>query len=163
MNKLVDQAIANRNSRTPAEKNAASQDASMRAVESILADRIYNRIIGQGYYRPSWKSSYYRPYYPNYSASYLNPGLSYDVNRLLNYHKAVDSYSHVNNVLGHTLDPRLEEILGVAYDLVNKKPAAANSTAPAKAAAPAAPATPAKAAAFVQLEGPPVFVDPSLQ
>lgn len=125
----------------------------MRAVEAILADRIYNRIISEGLYRPSWRSSYYRPYYPSYS-SYLSPSLSYEINRLLNYHDYIDRYGVVNHVLSYTLDPRLEEILSVIHDVVNK-PKAGGAAANATAAAPAAKT-------LVQTEGVPVFVDPAL-
>lgn len=124
----------------------------MRAIEAILADKIYNRIISDGYYRPSWTSSYYRPYYPTYRP-YLNSSLDWEVRRILGYHDYINRYEALNKVVGHTLDPKLEEIIGVLYDLVNKKDGgAANSTAPAK-----------KALVQTEEQGVPVFVDPMLQ
>lgn len=104
----------------------------MRAIEAILADKIYNRIISEGYYRPSYKSYYYRPYYPAYRG-YLSSDLDYEVRRVLAYHDYVNRYEAVNKVVEKTLDPKLAEIIGVLYDLVNKKKddKAANATKPA--------------------------------
>jgi hypothetical protein len=58
----------------------------------------------------------------------------------LGYHDYIDRYEGVNKVIGHVHDPKLEEIIGVLYDLINKKqaagaPAAANATKPAAPAA----------------------------
>ena len=89
----------------------------MRAAERILADNIYNRIISEGYYRPPYTSSYYRPYYGPYRPYPLTTGLSYDVNRLLNYNEYINRYETVNRVVGYSLDPTYEEILRVLYDL----------------------------------------------
>ena len=127
----------------------------MRAVEAILADRIYNRIISEGLYRPDWRSAYYRPYYPSYTA-YLSPSLSYEINRLLDYHDYIDRYGVVNHVLSYTLDPRLAEIIGVMHDVINKPKAGA-------AATPAATAPAAKTLLQTKAEGVPVYVDPALQ
>lgn len=99
LNKLVDAAIQNAKNRPPQDKDANSKDAQMRAVEAILADKIYNRVITEGYYRPTWRSSYYRPNYPTYHNSYLDSTIGYDINRLINYHEYTNRYGHVNNVL----------------------------------------------------------------
>lgn len=128
----------------------------MRAIESYLADQIYNRIISEGFWRPSWSSPYYRPYYPTYRG-YLTSDLDYEVRRLLDYHEYLNRYEVVNRVLGHTLDPRLEEILGVLYDLVNKKDGAAAGGANATKKALAE-----KSLVQTSEQGVPVFVDPVL-
>jgi hypothetical protein len=57
----------------------------------------------------------------------------------------------MNKVIGHTLDPKLEEVIGVLYDLVNKN----------KAGADAKKDEPAKKSLIqTGAEGVPVYVDP---
>jgi len=155
MQRMVDQAITNASN-----KPAPAQGDTMRAVESYLTDSIYNRIIDQGYYRPTYRSAYYRPYYPAYRP--YSYGLDYEVKRLLNYHEYLNNYDTVNHVVSHTHDPKLQEIIGVLYDLANKKDGAA-ATPAASANATANATAPAKKT-LLQLEatGVPVFVDPSL-
>ena len=119
LQRMVDDAIKNAKNKPAEDKNAAEIDGKMRAVERVLADKIYNRIISEGYYRPSWSSSYYRPYYPTYRP-YLSGDLDAQIRRVLNYHTYVNQYEGLNKVLGHTLDPKLEEIIGVMYDLIKK-------------------------------------------
>ena len=165
LQKMVDAAIANAKNKPAGEVEAEKKEGEMRAVEKILADKIYNRIIADGYYRPPYTSSYYRPYYGPYRGP-LNSGLTYDINRLLNYHEYVNRYDVVNKVVGSVLDPKLEEIIGVLYDLVNgkkdgkdgkKEEAKGDDKKEAAAAKPEA-----KALMQLQEGGVPVLVDPSL-
>lgn len=157
MQKMVDTAIANAKNKPPEDKNALEKDGQMRAIESLLADQIINRIISEGYWRPSWSSPYYRPYYPAYR-EYLTSDLDYEVRRILSYHDYINRYELLNRVLGHTYDPKLEEILGVLYDLVNKKDAATGT-----ASANATKKTLSQHSLLQTSEqGVPVFVDPTL-
>jgi len=84
---------------------------------------LYNRIIDSGYYRPSLGSSYYRPsyYYPYHNYNYLPYGLESSISRVLGFHDYINRYEVANRVIGHVADPALTEILGVLYDLINKK------------------------------------------
>lgn len=153
MTRLVNQALENAKNKPTVDKDAATKDGQMRAVEAALADKIYNRIIGEGYYRPAYTSAYYRPYYPTYRP-YLSSNLDSEIHRVLGYHNYVNRYEAVNKVVGHTLDPKLEEVIGVLYDLVNKKgaKAEANATKPAE-----------KTLIQSGEQGVPVFVDPMIQ
>ena len=158
MNRMVDQAVLNaKANKISADPDALQKDAQMRAVEEILADQIANRIISEGYWRPGWRSPYYRPYYPVYRTYlYPSPALSYELNRLLSYHDYLDRYETVNRILSHTLNPQLEEILKAVYDVVYGAPAAGGaSNSTANATAPAAKT-------LLQMEGVPVFVNPTL-
>ena len=165
LQKMVDAAIANKKN-APKEEDASSKSGQMGAVEKILADKIYNRIISDGYYRPPYTSSYYRPYYGPYNSNPLSAGLYGDLNRLLDYDRYVRGYENVNAVVGAVLDPKLEEILGVAHDLINgKKEGTKDATkeAAAKDATKEAAAKPAaKSLMQLGLEGVPVLVDPTL-
>jgi hypothetical protein len=125
----------------------------MRAVEEYLADVIADRIVSEGYYRPSWRSPYWRPYYPAYRP--YSSTLDYEIRRILSYHDYINKYEIVNRILSHTLDPKLEEVLGVLYDLINGKGAASSGKA-ANATAPA------KTLLQIESQGVPVFVDPVL-
>ena len=126
----------------------------MRAIEAVLADKIYNRIISDGYYRPTYGSPYYRPYYPPYRGYYLPYDLEQDVWRVLRYHDYVDRYDVVNKVMGHTLDPKLKEVLEKMYDMVHNKKGEEKKEEK-KADAPAAKT-------LLETEGVPVLVDPAL-
>jgi hypothetical protein len=161
LERLVNQALGNAASRTPDQQNAWEKDAQMRAIEATLANKIYEKVISEGYHRPTYNSSYYRPYYPTYRGSYLPPNLTSEIDRVLRYHDHVDSYENVNKILGHTLDPKLKEVLEKMYDLVHSKKEEPKA-APAAAAAPAKVATPA-AKTLLMTQGVPVFVDPFLR
>ena len=51
---MVDDAIKNAKNKPAGKEEALTKDGEMKAVEKILADKIYNRIISTGYYRPPW-------------------------------------------------------------------------------------------------------------
>jgi hypothetical protein len=110
------------------EDDASAKDAQMRVIEEILADHLANEIIAAGYWRPGWRSVYYRPYYPPYRGYYVSPSVSYQITRLLGFEDYLKKYELINDILGHTLSPKLEELLSVIYDLVygkgGSKPAA---------------------------------------
>ena len=164
MTRLVNQAIDNAQNKPPVDTNALEKDGQMRAIEGALADKIYQRVITEGYYRPTWTSTYYRPSYPVYRPYVSSTSLDSEIRRILSYHTYVNSYESINKVLGHTLDPKLQEIIGVLYDLVNKKdgaaakPAAANATKNATAKAQIA----TKSLIQTEEQGVPVHIDPIL-
>lgn len=64
---MVDAAVKNAKlNETKSGKEALVKAGELKAVEKALAEKIYNRIIDTGLYRPPLGSAYYRPsyYYP---------------------------------------------------------------------------------------------------
>ena len=91
LQKLVDDAVKNAKlNETKTGKEALVKGGELKAVEKSLADRIYNRVIDAGYYRPSLGSAYYRPTYTPWNASPLTAGLYGDITGLLGYHDYVN-------------------------------------------------------------------------
>ena len=79
----------------------------MRAVEELLADIIYRRIVDTGYYLPG--TGLLRA---------LDYSTSAKIERLLRYHDFIRRYELENRIIGAILDPQLEEIIGILYDVI---------------------------------------------
>lgn len=147
---LIDDAIKNAKlgDTKQASGNPLITANELKAVEKALADRIYNRIIDYGYYRPVYGSIYYRPYYVSPYTGYLSYDLESAISRVLGFHDYISRYEIENHVVSHVTDPAIVEILGVMYDVLQQKgsqiEAKANNTGanqePAKKADAAAPA-----------------------
>ena len=86
---------------------AAEEDALMHAVEEEVAEAIYRRIVSAGYYRPrrGWVSP-------------VPWDLESKIERLLRYHDFIRRYELENRIIGAILDPQLEEIIGILYDVI---------------------------------------------
>jgi hypothetical protein len=71
---LIDSAIQNAKigDTKQADGSPLITSSELKAVEKVLAERIYNRIIDTGYYRPLYGSLYYRPYYVSPYLGYLS-------------------------------------------------------------------------------------------
>jgi len=124
LQKLVDDAVKNAKvNETSLGKDKLVKEGELKAIEKTMSDRIYNRIIDQGYWRPALGSAYYRPQYPSYLGGYpLSAGLYGSIHSVLGLHDFINRYEMENQVVSHMVDPAMSEILGVMYDIVNKKP-----------------------------------------
>ena len=123
LQKLVDDAVKNAKvGESTQGGNKLVNGDELKNVEKALAERIYNRIIDGGYYRPPVGSMYYRPYYVPYLGAYHMPyDLSSGIHRVLGLHDYLNKYDIENRVISHVTDPGTAEILGVMYDLINKE------------------------------------------
>ena len=145
---MVDEAVKNAKiGETQSGKETLVRAGELKAVEKTLSERIFGRILDTGLYRPPLGSSYYRPsyYYPYHNYNYLERpsmpyGLESSMTRVLGLHDYINRYETTNRVIGHVTDPGLTEILGVMYDLINKKEQPAAAGGAANSTAPAAPA-----------------------
>ena len=112
----------------------------MRAVEELLADIIYRRIVDTGYYLPG--TGLLRA---------LDYSTSAKIERLLRYHDFIRRYELENRIIGAILDPQLEEIIGILYDVIKGTGSGSSTTGATTTGAAATGNTTTTAKALVQL------------
>jgi hypothetical protein len=119
---------------------AAEEDALMHAVEEEVAEAIYRRIVSAGYYRPrrGWVSP-------------VPWDLESKIERLLRYHDFIRRYELENRIIGAILDPQLEEIIGILYDVIKGTGSGSSTTGATTTGAAATGNTTTTAKALVQL------------
>jgi len=103
LQKLVDEAVKNAKiNESKTGKETLVKAGELKAVEKSLADRIYQRIIETGVYRPAYGSAYYRPsyYYPYHGYNGLYDGLEGQIHRVLGFHDYINRYETENRVIG---------------------------------------------------------------